>query len=225
MTTSTGFPIPTICGTNDGQHMYIDVGPEEGATAMIQFDFDSDGSSIEREWEIKVSQIPCGASYKAPDGCLQYFTGVSGTMKTFNYDGAEKQHLGLQSYSACVRQEAGMCCIEYRPCPEDVDSFSLWTDGADIEQPENSAFQETECTLDYIIIEGGSYACVNPNPLTVNRFCGTRLSTAPEDLIFHAPICDCSAPFSVQIVTDDAADDGDNTGGGSNGDHQSRGNH
>lgn len=42
-------------------------------------------------------------------------------MKTFNYDGTEKQHLGEQRYSICVRQEAGKNCN--RPNAQDLLSF------------------------------------------------------------------------------------------------------
>ncbi len=36
----------------------------------------------------QVTQIPCGCSDTtgAPDGCLQYYSGISGNIKSFNYD-------------------------------------------------------------------------------------------------------------------------------------------
>ncbi len=36
----------------------------------------------------QVTQIPCGCSNTtgAPDGCLQYYSGISGNIKSFNYD-------------------------------------------------------------------------------------------------------------------------------------------
>ena len=36
------------------------------------------------------TQVPCscgGEVEKAPDGCLQYHSGISGGLKSFNYDG------------------------------------------------------------------------------------------------------------------------------------------
>ena len=40
---------------------------------------------------VKVTQVPCscgeGEVMKAPDGCLQHHTGISGGLKSFNYDG------------------------------------------------------------------------------------------------------------------------------------------
>jgi hypothetical protein len=37
---------------------------------------------------VQVTQIPCGCSDTtgAPDGCLQYYSGISGNIKSFNYD-------------------------------------------------------------------------------------------------------------------------------------------
>jgi hypothetical protein len=67
--------------------------PEE---SLIHVQFDT-----RRAWNIKVTQIPCGCPLKtssnrilaaanqapkAPSGCLSYHTGMSGTLKSFNYD-------------------------------------------------------------------------------------------------------------------------------------------
>ena len=35
--------------------------------------------STSRSWEIKVTQYECGDENGGPDGCLQYFTGNTGT--------------------------------------------------------------------------------------------------------------------------------------------------
>lgn len=56
---------------------------------------------------------------RAPAGCLQYYTGVTGTIKSFNWvDGSGACaatggcHLQSQDYVACVRKENGrLTCI------------------------------------------------------------------------------------------------------------------
>ena len=66
-------------------------------TATLAFSFA--GASTTRTWEIKATQIPCGANYKPPDGCLQYHVGTTGRIKTFNFDestAADYQHLASQ---------------------------------------------------------------------------------------------------------------------------------
>ena len=65
-----------------------------------------------RAWSIKVTQIPCGCSSstidrseyvpKAPTGCLQFHEGISGDIKSFNYD--------------------SLCCYRYCICGNIYDS-------------------------------------------------------------------------------------------------------
>ena len=58
-------------------------------------------SSDYQVWDILIRQIPCTAEYKPPDSCLQYFTGTSGTIYSYNYAGS--QHLANQKYTNCIR--------------------------------------------------------------------------------------------------------------------------
>ena len=45
------------------------------------------GSSFGRKWNIKVSQIPCDSASAPPSSdCLQYFTALQDTVKSFNFD-------------------------------------------------------------------------------------------------------------------------------------------
>ncbi len=53
------------------------------------------------------------------------------------------------SYSVCIRQEAGFCCVLYTPCA-DANSFSLALDGAGAV----AAGTDSLCSLDYIAIPG-----------------------------------------------------------------------
>ena len=41
--------------------------------------------SVTRQWNIKVTQFECGNEMGGPCGCLQYFTGQSGTIASFNF--------------------------------------------------------------------------------------------------------------------------------------------
>merc|ERR1711971_1118690 len=104
---------PVICGQNDGQHMYIDIGPAPGATATIGFTFMALAAT--RSWEIKVTQLECGNPMTPPDGCLQWHTGSAGQLTTFNFAG-NALHLADQNYNICIRQEMGMTCTVYTVC-------------------------------------------------------------------------------------------------------------
>ena len=54
---------------------------------------------------------------KSPtNGCLQYQTGLTGRIKTFNFDstGTAQQHLASQFYASCIRLRQGFCCVQYQ---------------------------------------------------------------------------------------------------------------
>lgn len=54
----------------------------------------------------------------APDGCLQYFTGVSGQILSFNYNSGSGLQLSNTDYSVCVRMERNFCGIQYNACAD-----------------------------------------------------------------------------------------------------------
>ncbi|KAF2897590.1 hypothetical protein ILUMI_08585, partial [Ignelater luminosus] len=59
---SGGSPVPTICGMNNANHMYIDAG--EGITSPIIISVVTSGPSFMRNWKIKTTQIPCASTNK-----------------------------------------------------------------------------------------------------------------------------------------------------------------
>lgn len=67
-----------------------------------------------------IIQVPF--NQRAPNGCLQFYTGRRGVVKTMNF--AENgRRLANQDYTICMRQERGMCSIAYEPCDEN--SFKI----------------------------------------------------------------------------------------------------
>ena len=72
--------------------VYIELGREAAATAALAFTFGS--QTISRYWDIKVTQLECNNRSKPASGCLQYFTGTTGRIETFNFqNSAAPQHL------------------------------------------------------------------------------------------------------------------------------------
>merc|ERR1712088_68421 len=140
--------VPVICGQNDGQHMYIDIGPAPGATATIGFTFMALAAT--RSWEIKVTQLECGNPMTPPDGCLQWHTGSAGQLTTFNFAG-NGLHLQNQRYNICIRQEMGMSCTVYTVCAAIAGQgspYSLsWLTGVAATAKGASG---SACTLDFI---------------------------------------------------------------------------
>ncbi|XP_018377834.1 PREDICTED: uncharacterized protein LOC108770662 [Trachymyrmex cornetzi] len=122
---SGGNPVPTICGNNDGNHMYIDTGV--GPTNPVTLTFVTSGNSFSRSWKVRISQIRCSTIYRAEEGCLQYFTGVSGQIKSFNYDPMIGLQLSNQDYSICIRMERNFCGIQYMACSDDAQEMMSTT--------------------------------------------------------------------------------------------------
>lgn len=97
--------------------VYIDAGL--GQTNPVTLTFITSGQSFARSWKIQISQIRCNTIYRAEEGCLQYFTGISGQIKSFNYDPITGLQLSNQDYSICIRMERNFCGIQYMICPVD----------------------------------------------------------------------------------------------------------
>jgi len=203
---------PVICGDNTGQHIYVDIGNGASDTATLAFAFT--GSSTARKWDIKVAQIPCSTTYTPTSGCLQYHTGVTGRIETFNFNTAAGSHLPNQDYAACVRQEEGRCCIEYTVCSDD-NSFSLnnlidisadatlgkSSTGTNCYPGTNTA---SDFTGDFIEIAGSGGSC---GASSGSLYCGQALHVLNDQLVaLQIPICDCTTPFAVNVVTDAYAD-------------------
>ena len=60
-----------------------------------------------KKFNVLTRQISCTASWKAPEDCVQYFTGASGSVQSYNFQGG--QLLTQQQYTNCVRTERGYC--------------------------------------------------------------------------------------------------------------------
>ena len=66
--------------------------------------------------------------FRAPSDCYQYFTGISGEVKSFNYPTIM---LPDKQWTVCIRREVGYCAIQWSPAATtSPDSFQLM-DGDD----------------------------------------------------------------------------------------------
>lgn len=218
VTVNSGQTVPELCGQLTGQHIYLDMGTGSSDSATLALAFS--GTSTLRKWEIKVAQIPCGKAYAPPGGCLQWHTGLTGQITTFNFGDSASTHLRNQMYSSCVRQEKGMCCVEYQVCDDSsADNFSLDTvqsAGSETSLIGTSCLKViagmTQFTYDYIVIDGSGENCGDTSN---SRYCGQKLNPTTAATV-NVPVCDCTPPFSVGIRTDDntstKSDEGPNRG-------------
>ncbi|KAJ8890645.1 hypothetical protein PR048_010154 [Dryococelus australis] len=129
-------------------------------------------------------------SFAANDGCVQYFTGVSGQIKSYNYNTGAGLQLSNQDYTACIRTERNFCGIQYTSCPDTVNnrtqSFTLT--GNTRQGPVASSvgtLGPNSCTTDWLIIPCASNVgrVLQPGASTcVDRICGGTFNTEAGSL-------------------------------------------
>jgi len=187
--------ISNLCGTLTGQHLYINNdGADTAATININYNV-ANAVLFARSWKIKVSLLGCDNPSLAPNGCLQYFTGNGGQVTSFNggLTGDTGEMLVDQQYSACVRQEAGMCRIQWQEArlSGNPDSFGLA--GA-----LTAAMAGTDCTMVYVKIP--SSAALPATSANVAKYCGTVLANT-NDATVASPVISDVVPFRLEVVS------------------------
>jgi len=207
---------PIICGTNTGQHMYIDTAA--GGCAKATFDFGA--AAVSRSYEIKVTQYNCGDEFAGPSDCLQYHTADAGVgvIKSFNFNldstnavGVTSTHLSNQLYSICIRRNVGKCAICYSPTVASTivtvqNSFGLSVTAiAAIVSGEVDAM----CSTDYLVIPNAvTIASVSLNAagnvLGQSRICGRFFgAVTPNGIATQSnTICSSQRPFKIVFNTD-----------------------
>jgi len=181
---------PYLCGTNTGLHSYLDLSCTDTDDATLTFTL---GDTTLNQWKIKVTQLSCDDSCVASQqGCFQYFTGITGTIQSYNLAG-ELELVG-QNYKNCIRQEAGYCCIEYVPT-----SFQLGT--ATCADAANRCASASSCLTEYVIIPGVTNPSGVAQPDSYDRFCGSNLSPTGTSAASDQPVTSCTCPFEVTHVT------------------------
>ncbi|XP_018013360.1 uncharacterized protein LOC108670403 [Hyalella azteca] len=118
--TANDADIPRICGTNSGQHIYVNVDPTRSPKIIMK----TGASEFERSWNIIITQIDCNSPKKAPDGCLQYHSELTGVVESFNYrkptniieidSNQVQRHLANLNYAVCLARMGG-CKITWTP--------------------------------------------------------------------------------------------------------------
>ena len=79
--------------------VYIEIGQDSTAFTKLTFAIGT-STTVSRVWEIKVTQLECWSKSRPHDtGCLQYFTGTTGRITSFNFaqsSSSNYQHLHSQ---------------------------------------------------------------------------------------------------------------------------------
>jgi len=213
---------PLICGTNTGQHMYI---PAATACNTLNANIGAASAATTSAFTIKVTQIECSSKRLAPSGCLQYFTGDSGTaangdaIQTFNYNSGNGVLLANQDYSACVRANRAFCSICYYT-PATITGFGMSIPNAIVAatnvdtncgNPGLSGTFTSGGGYDHVLIPGGQ--CDSPAGGIVvvanflnDRYCGTNLNCMTDAASAQASItgtvCTNQKPFKIGVQSD-----------------------
>jgi len=180
---------PMLCGTQTGYHSYIDLSCTSTDTATLSFVL---GDTTNNQYKVKVTQLSCDdPDVAAQVGCFQYFTGVSGTIDSYNFGNSAQ--LATLDYTNCIRQEEGYCCIEYT-----VISFQLGAKTC-ADATTNRCSGGSVCISDYIIIPNVNNNVNNPTG-NYDRFCGLNLNPVGFPAV-NLPVTSCEVPFTLSHVT------------------------
>merc|ERR1712241_984905 len=205
-----GTSSPVICGTNPGQHMYIDVPTD---CALLSFHL-ADGVSTTRQWAIEVTQFSCDYENLAPQGCLQYHFGNdgAGTVESFNFNAGNGIHLANQNQAICIRREANMCKICWVPAA--AGDFTVSKAGGTTmghNGPLNCGYGtdgKGAMGYDHVIIPQPENAKGTAVGGGTSKFCGSTLvlaaaaaSTADQTA---ATVCSKSLPFNIRFLSDNS---------------------
>jgi len=179
-----------VCGTLTGEHMYYEVGTT-GDTLELSISL---VGTTNRYWSIQVTQISCKSPWRAPVDCLQWYTGITGTIKSFNF--ASGQVLSSQNYRICIRQELGYCSIGYIASSDTVpDPFQLPTGST------GTTTTATNCNIAYIGIPIGGDTGIKDSK--ANRYCGTAFAPS-EGSTFNGIVSSAVVPFEVFFFSNNA---------------------
>ena len=195
---SDGPAPPVICGTNTGYHMILEAKDECNDLTFTWT------KSTTRTWTIQVMQIACTAPWKPTEGCLQYFTGTTGYISSYNYLGG--YHLANQQYTNCIRAEQGYCSIAYTAVTTTSFQLSLITPSA---SPTAIGAVGDSCTQDFIIVPGGGQTAGATT--NYDRFCGSLLVYTAGST--GQTILAQKMPFQVGVNFDSTELDEDNPTG------------
>merc|ERR1719336_1549356 len=213
VTASAGGRVPVLCGDITGQHLYFDAGDASATGTVAIATNAANAAGGTKSWRIKVSQIECDSATRAPNGCLQYFLENTNTIQTFNWDGATTRAgsdgglLAAQDYRACIRQNAGMCTIQW------TESVVTGTaDAFDFNAVANIANAQhgiAQCAgagpgiagMTYVQIPGTTIS----NLPTLDTFCGSKLSNfvdlANAGAGTSGAVIATGVPFEIRIVS------------------------
>jgi len=185
-TTTTIPSFTALCGTLTGQHIYVE---NDGANPAATLNIATSDTVLARTWKILVRTIECDSPAKAPGGCLQYFTGTSGNILSFNA-GTTGAMIDNLLYNICLRREAGMCSYTVRQ------ARSATT-------PDAFLVGSTSTTVGSIGIAAcntGAFLTIPNSGVTDPKYCGGVLTNTNADTT-ASPVAGNGKQFQITVTT------------------------
>jgi len=190
----TGKNPPTICGTNTGYHMYTEFGATSTDTITLTLTYGNTATA--KSFNILTRQISCTASHKAPTDCTQYFTGTSGTVKSYNFG----QMLNSQYYTNCIRTEEGYCAIQWK------ESSTSSPDPFQMSKNPSTEAEAASCPESFIYIPNLSPNGITPLPVpdSTQEFYSTMCGSdfAIDGKTTSLALVSTQKPFVLGVFTD-----------------------
>lgn len=151
--------------------VYIETGQSQTDSTLT---FSINGATdTPRSWKMKVSLIECINPSRAPQDCVQYFTGANNrNIKNYNFG----QVIQNQFMSTCVRREEGYCGIDWsKSLISTPDPFELDYTNDINTTPADTALIDGNCDRAYVMIPGTVYD--EGTNRGSDRFCGEHFNT------------------------------------------------
>jgi len=198
---------PSICGTNTGHHMYVEFGATSTDSVTMTLTYATAGLTTAKTFNILTRQISCTATYKAPTDCTQYFTGISGNVKSYNFG----QFLTSQYYTNCIRTERGYCKILWKESSTaSPDPFGIL--GTTIAAAGSGGSGPTLCTTGFVAIPDLSMNgdSAMPVPLAIQGYqsemCGSNFGIEGQST--PAALISRKQPFVLGVYSSATTDPG-----------------
>ncbi|XP_031617542.1 uncharacterized protein LOC116337263 [Contarinia nasturtii] len=192
--------IPTLCGINSGQHLYIEVSNSMDRRVFLSI---LTSSVAARGFNIRIQQLKDSL---APNNCLQYYTETDGWFQTFNYDDTSMyvtnrvpSYFNNLNYVICIKRQWNYCSTTYTNEAEDVEyefqMINIDSEGTSVIPEKQAGIEIFSCNDDYISVNS-------------IRLCGEKLNDASrnDDLSANSIVTDTSNGLNIiPVHTNEAA--------------------